>query len=358
MDKIQQINQRLKKGKIGVTVEMRGDRLSLRGTFPPKPGETGPPRQQRITLNAYANSTGLEHAEAEAKIVGGLLAQHKFDWSPYLTTKARPQSIADWIGQLEQDYFSERERNDTILETWRNDYLQPFKRLPGEMLLSEEILKTALHETKPNSRTRRRYALAYAKLADLAGLSHGLREMVGGYSPRAVSPRSLPDDRTIATVRDTIQNESWRWAYGLQSAYGLRNHEIFFTDLLDWPIAYVNRGKTNERYVWPLYPEWAIEWELNREIRPQVTGRKNGDFGNRVTHAFAREGIPFAPYNLRHCWAVRSIDFGLDVSLAAAQMGHSVKVHTGIYHLWIDRKTHERAMTILLNRSDRPLPPH
>lgn len=359
VDKLQQVNDRLKKGKIGVSIELRGDRLSLRATLPPKPGETGPPRQQRIALGVRLTAEGLERAESEAKIIGGLLAKGSFNWEPYLSANPPPETVGDWVRRLEREYFSERERTETTAGTWENDYLQAFKRLPTDKPISSEILKNSILEnTKPNTRTRRRYAMAYSRLADLAGLDHDLRGLTGNYSPRAVSPRSLPSDTEIATVRKSIDNESWRWVYGLMAAYGLRNHEVFFTDLLDWPIAYVNRGKTDERYVWPLYPEWADRWELNREIRPEVTGKKNGDLGNRVTHAFSRAGVPFAPYNLRHCWAVRSIDFGLDVSLAASQMGHSVKVHTEIYHLWITRKTHEKAMAILLNRSDRPLPPH
>jgi integrase len=357
-DKIQQANDRLKKGRIGVAIELRGDRLSLRATLPPKPGETGPPRQQRIALGVRLNADGLDYAESEAKIVGGLVAKGCFDWHPYLASSPHPETVGDWIEKLKSQYFSEREKDDTTLGTWNNDYMQAFKRLTAHDSISPEILKkTILENTKPNTRTRRRYAMAYSRLADLAGLTHDLRGLTGNYSPRAVSPRSLPDDSLIATVRESINSEAWRWVYGLMAAYGLRNHEVFFTDLLDWPIAYVNRGKTEERYVWPLYPEWADRWELNREIRPDVTGKKNGDLGSRVTHAFSRAGVPFSPYNLRHCWAVRSIEFGLDVSLAASQMGHSVKVHTEIYHLWITRKTHERAMAILLNRSDRPLPP-
>jgi hypothetical protein len=52
MNRIDLINKRLKAAKIGVAIEVRGDSLSLRATFPPKPGETGAPRQQRISLQA------------------------------------------------------------------------------------------------------------------------------------------------------------------------------------------------------------------------------------------------------------------------------------------------------------------
>lgn len=139
--------------------------------------------------------------------------------------------------------------------------------------------------------------------------------------------------------------------------YGLRNHEVFFVDLEEFPIAWINRGKTNERYVWPLYPEWAYDWKLKDMLIPDCSGRANKDFGSRITHAFKRLQVPFSPYNLRHAWAVRSLEFGLDLSLAAAQMGHSVRVHSETYHHWINREVHQRAMNLLLNNPNRPLPP-
>lgn len=357
--RLEEINRRLKVARIGVALEIRGERIYLRGTFPPKPGKSGY-SQQRISLGVYANSEGLNFAESEAKIIGGLLAQNKFDWSGFLAVEKNPvYLVSHWVSRLENDYFTTHERTPTSEQTWKIDYYQPLMKLPQDQQLSKEILeKTLLSETKPNTRSRRRYALAYALLSDLAKIDHHFRELVGNYSIKAVSPRSLPDDQIIANSRESLENPSWQWAYGMQATFGLRNHEIFFTDLDDWPIAYVNRGKTSERYVWPLFPEWADRWELKNVLKPEVSGEKNSDYGSRVTQAYKRLGVPFSPYNLRHCWARRSIEFGLDVSLAAAQMGHSVKIHTDVYRLWIDRKTHERAMSLILSRADRPLPPN
>lgn len=93
-------------------------------------------------------------------------------------------------------------------------------------------------------------------------------------------------------------------------------------------------------------------------IWPEVTARNNSDFGERLSHYFRRWAkLPFPPYNLRHCWAVRTLEFGLDVSLAAAQMGHSVQVHTELYHHWISDRHHQRAFDLLMGREDRPAPP-
>ena len=58
--KLNQANGRLRSGKIGVRIEVRGDRLYLRATFPPKPGSTKQqPCQQRLALGFHANPSGF-----------------------------------------------------------------------------------------------------------------------------------------------------------------------------------------------------------------------------------------------------------------------------------------------------------
>lgn len=359
MNKLNQINKRLKAAKIGVAIEVRGGSLSLRATLPPKPGETGAPRQQRISLGVLANDHGLQFAENEAKVIGGLLAQGRFDWSPYLHLDIQPETIAYWIEKLCDRYFSERERTSTTSETWYHEYLQPLSRLPKEETLTEQVLRDSLFQwTEPNTRSRRRYALAYAKIADLAGITHDLRHLIGDYSMKAVSPRSLPTDETISLFYQSIADPSWRWIYGVMAAYGVRNHEAYFLDFEDFPIAYVNRGKTNERYIWPLYPEWVEKWELLNILRPPCDRKSHSGYGNRITKGFKKLEIPFSPYNLRHSWARRSFDFGMDVTLSSRMMGHSVKTHLEIYRHWIDRDSFDRAYQRLISHPDRPLPPN
>ncbi len=214
--------------------------------------------------------------------------------------------------------------------------------------------------TQPNTRSRRRYALAFAYLCDIAGIEHNFRKKTGNYNPTAVSPRSIPDDSLIAHIYSILSPfPQWQWAYGMMACYGLRNHEVMFCDLEDFPICYIFRGKSKqERYSYSLYPEWADEWKLREMKKPQITGKTHGDLGNRITHAFKRYGVPFAPYNLRHAWARRSIDFGYDPSLAAALMGHGLDVHTRIYQLWLTRDTYDQAYQKLLSDPNRPKPPH
>ena len=54
-------NTRLKKSNAGITIFRRGQKLSLRGMLPPKPGKSKP-SQQTIKLDIYFNSAGIKVA--------------------------------------------------------------------------------------------------------------------------------------------------------------------------------------------------------------------------------------------------------------------------------------------------------
>ncbi|MDZ4875180.1 MAG: hypothetical protein CLLPBCKN_004576 [Chroococcidiopsis cubana SAG 39.79] len=360
--RIEQANGRLRAANVGVAIEQQGNRLYLRATLPPKPNATkNELYQQRISLSSQgirANPIGIKEAEAEARKVGALLARREFDWQPYLKSKDDPcLTIADWISQFEADYFARKSRTPQTETTWQGDYLKIFNKLPKDVTLSVEVLKETILNTAPDTRTRKRAVMALTALAKFADVEFNFKSLAGSYSPRKVTPRKLPSDRAIATEFNKIPAGDWRWAYGILATYGLRNHELFHLDFSKFPVLLVQDGKTGSRRVYPIYPEWAIQWELENVNLPRCTGKTNSDLGNRVTHAFKRLDISFNPYDLRHAWAVRSLEFGLDVSLAAAQMGHSVQVHTDLYHHWISEEVHQRAFNILLNRPDRPHPP-
>ena len=74
-------NDRLKSYKAGISIYKRGDKLSLRGTFPPKPGsDKAKPYQQHLSLGLYCNPAGIKQAEDKAKLLSSQLALEKFDW--------------------------------------------------------------------------------------------------------------------------------------------------------------------------------------------------------------------------------------------------------------------------------------
>ncbi|MEH2319577.1 site-specific integrase [Nostoc sp.] len=362
------INDRLKIAQTGVRIQQVSNRLYLRATLPPKPNSTKTkPYQQRIALGIYASDEGLKRAEAEARLLGGLIACKNFRWDAYL--KAPPdeflpvETIEVLIQRFEKYYFQTRERNQQTQTTWLIDYWRIFKKLPQtEVLLPDNILEVVT-ATVPDSKTRKRTCMALSAIARFAQVEVNLKPYKGRYSPRLVTPRDLPTDTTIAKTFYEIESEAWRWVYGMLATYGLRNHEVFRLDFValangNYIVSIGENSKTGSRRVWPCYPEWFAEFGLQNVRLPQVDlNQSNAAIGHVVTVWFRRHQIPFAPYNLRHCWAVRALEFGLDISLAAQQMGHSAKVHSELYHHWISEKHHQRAFELMTNKSDRPLVP-
>lgn len=355
--RINQANGRLKAAQLKIRIERHCDRLHLRATLPPKPfSSKTEPHQQRIALRVSANPKGVQAAEKEAFKIGGLLAFKDFSWQPYLKSVGKAETIGDWVKRFEQDYFHRRERTAQSETTWQGDYQKVFNHLPAEKSLTKDVLLEMILSTKPDTKTRKRYCSALGQLAKFAGIDFDPKPYRGKYSPTRAKPRDIPPDEIIAEQFSKIKNDGWRLAFAILAVFGLRPHELFY---LDWErfegnILTVTEGKTGSRQVWAIYPEWVSAFGLHSGQLPACTGKNNSELGHRVNQAFKRESVPFCPYDLRHAWAIRALEFGLDLSLAAQQMGHSVKVHTDIYHHWITERHHQRAYEVLMNRKERP----
>ncbi|MGG6293813.1 site-specific integrase [Leptolyngbya sp. AN02str] len=362
--RLAQSNGRLKAARVGLRIENVRDRLYLRGTFPPKPGATKTePFQQRLALGYRANPAGLKLAEFEARKVGVLLQSGEFDWGMYVKKSRTPQNCADWVERFEQDYFSKRDRTDKTLTTWRGDYLKVLRKLPPDEPLTVDLMQRLIMSTSPNTKTRKRFCMVLGMLSKLAGVDFDPTPYAGNYSPSRVQPRDLPGDREILEWYHKLENPAWRWVYGMMAAYGLRNHEVFRLDFDQLrqgnPVIQVEANtKTGARRVWCCYPEWFDEFHLHRVQLPNISlDRPNERIGNSVTDYFRERSLPFKPYDLRHCWAIRTLEFGLPVELAAQQMGHSLQVHCDTYHHWISDRHHQRAWEIVMMRNERPKPP-
>lgn len=358
MDKIQQTNQRLKDALVRVRIEQIGKKLYLQATLPPKPHvqEVGN-FQQRISLNLSATPAGIAIAEKEARKVGALLECKQFDWNPYLTKRHKqPETIGEWITRFEAE-----KRPQVAAITWETDYEDVFKRLPQDKPLTADLLLKCVDLSKANSKTRKRFCSALGQLAKTAGLTVDFKALQGTYSARKVDPRSLPTDQQIIDFWQTLTNPGWRWVYGMLATFGLRNHEVFYLDLDEMlsgeESIRVTEGKTSGHQVWAYHPEWIGAFKLREVVKPIVTGVSHSDYGDRVTCYLRRVGMPFKPYDLRHCWAIRTVRYGIPDTLAAQQMGHSVAVHHDTYHHWITAAQHEEAHERAKSRSDRPVAP-
>ena len=353
--KISQANGRLSLGKVGVIIQRRGDRLYLRATLPPRPGASrSDAHQQRLALGIWANPAGVSQAEKLARRISADLACGTFEWSGYVAGSSKKTNISAIENVLAD--FSNSARSGMSVTTWTTEYERVFSRLgAGDQELTAELLESVILQTAPDSRQRRRFCLSLGRLAAFAGLEVDFKRLRGRYSASALEPRDLPSDEQILQQAVAIKSDGWRWVYGMMAAYGLRNHEAFFLDTEvmrsgGYQIRVLS-GKTGARNVWPFYPDWVELLDLRSEVLPAVTGKTHADYGSRVSQYFGRNlSLPFQPYDLRHCWAVRTLKLGLDLSLAAQQMGHSLKVHSETYHRWISQDVHQQAFNRIQQR--------
>ncbi len=363
MEKIEALlnkaNVKLKAGNVGLTIYRRGSKLSLRGMLPPKLGQTKK-SQQTISLDVYANRHGVQRMESEAKRISGLLALDRFSWTEFVKPKDRPaQTLGEWVEKFEADYFSKRSRTEKSIQTWKTEYRDIYNRVSLDALLTKELLLELVLQSLPDTRTRLKLCIAASALAKFAIIDLDLSDYKGNYSPQSVEPRDLPSDKQIFEWYDRMpEKHGWKYAFGLMAAYGLRNHELFHLDLeslLKAPghLTLLN-GKTGGRKIWCLYPHWWEQFELYQIDRPfpQVTGENNSALGQRVTQAFRRYGF-YKPYNLRHAWAIRTIQYNLPVEMSAAMMGHSVEVHCQIYKKFLTDAYYEKIYKLFISNRDR-----
>jgi integrase len=373
--RLAQANGRLRASKIGIAIQQRGNTLWLRGTFPPKSnsGKTKP-HQQRISLRTKeqplgvkATIAGLQYAEQQARAIALQLDKGQFNWADWqLSQVPEAETVSDWVEKFETEYWRRRSRNQQTETTWKKDYqvvFPKFVEFANDTEISVDLIVKFVSQTEPDTRSRKRVCDILGRLAKFAKLENleAIKELTGNYSPGTVSPRSLPTDEQIAQWRDKIANPGWQWIYGMCAAYGLRPHEVFHVDMLDFPIARVSdETKTGERFIYPLYPEWVESWNLKEIALPNLVSIEdspNAKLGTKVSGFFYDFKIPFPPYNLRHCYARRCFEFGFTPDFGAKLMGHSVTTHCKTYRAWIDEATYWKVYETLINRVGRPPAP-
>ena len=263
-----------------------------------------------------------------------------------------------WIEKFKEDYFA---RGKTEV-TWRTTYMKFLKRLPASEPLTKKALHNAVLQTKVNTKTRKDAAMVANMLARFAGVKYDASPYRGNHSARKLTPRDIPTDEEIAVYYRSLDNRPWRWFFGMVATYGLRPHEVFFVDLKRLrdgdSVIHVKEGKTGERFVWPFHPEWWGDFSLFNPLVPPIKLNRSRDrIGHSATRYFWQREAPFRLMDLRHAWAIRVLEYGLENTFAAQQMGHSVDVHEEIYQHWITLKVQQRAYDRVLKRDDRPKPP-
>ena len=380
--KLLDINQDLESKGINLKIEKRGKVLNIRGSLPDKKSQNFS-KVQRISLKLPNNTNGLEEAKKAIELIDFQLKKNQFCWSHWIkekattSTKSKRIEIKNEIESFKKQFFSDTSKSKSpagMISTWQSAYKPYMNRLIGishksNLELNEKLLLKILLSYKENSRSRQQCGIALSALARHIKLELPLnwKQLQSGYGIHESNYRELPSDEEIIKSFRLIPNPKWRFVFGLMATYGLRNHEVFFSDLSclkkngDNIIRVFPNTKTGEHQVWPFHPEWVGLFELDNKtdtsdllpsIKTDLKDTTLQHIGRRVSEQFRRYKISFTPYDLRHAWAIRTILIGLPNTVAATMMGHSVSIHTKTYHHWITRRDQQIAVDSALSRSN------
>ncbi|MGD1901577.1 MAG: hypothetical protein ACFB9N_05000 [Geitlerinemataceae cyanobacterium] len=332
--KISEANDRLKAARVGLAIELAGDRLRLRGKLPDKAGKLS---RRYISLGILAHAWGIREAEGTAHRIRDLVGRGEFrlkEWRRQ-ADRDRARTAGDWFELFERDYFQRRARTPQTETTYRTEPRAAFRHLDKSRALTVAAMTKAIKATDPGSRTRQRLCLWFELLARFAGLEADFSGLRGTYSAKSVDPRKLPTwEEAIAEI-EAIPNGLWRQVFQRLLLFGLRGHEALLLGGFDGDALVVTAGKTGPRKVLPCDRDLFERWEAHREILlPPVSGRTHADLGHRVSTQRRRYGLSFRAYDLRHCYARKLHEAGASSLFAAKMMGHSVRVHEDVYCAW------------------------
>ena len=380
IQEINNVNDKFATQGSKLRIEKRGDKLNIRGSLPSKEDKNNF-KVQRISLGLKADISGLEAAEKKLQLINLQLELNQFSWINWAGNSNKKVIHNDCefstkINQFEKFFFKENKNaylTSTRKTTWRSSYKPYLKRMlniyesSSNLDLRNIFLKT-LATYNEGSRSRKQCATSlgvFAKFLEIK-LPEDWKLNAKGYGLRKAGFRDLPTDEMIEKLWLKIPNKSWKFVFGLMATYGLRNHEVFFSDLSsltnsgDKIIRVLPTTKTGEHQVWPFHPEWVEKFELielgnNPELLPninrdlKITTLQN--IGKKITNQFKRYSLQIKPYDLRHAWAVRTIFYDLPDTVAARMMGHSVSLHTQTYHHWITKRDQQQAVNNALSKS-------
>jgi integrase len=354
---ITEANARLKAGKTGMVIELRFNKLCLRGQLPPRPGSVKVEAySQRVPLKYLGNPAGIAQAEADAFLVAGQLIKEKFSWHDWIEVYS-PQTatIGEILEKLKVGYIAKNSAT-----SWQNYWDAGYKWLPQDERLNMKSLIPALTRSPKETRSRQVAFNAIAILAKFADLEVNLEPYRSTYARASLNPRDIPSDEAIAEWYYKIKNPAWKWAFGMYATYGLRNHEIFHLEF-EFPNVRVVEGKTNTavktRLVYPLHPQWVETFKLEKVVQP-VSGRStHKQQGSTVSNYYRRLETPFKIYSLRHAWAIRNVGYGFPDTISAIAMGHDLLTHTQTYQRWLGERDMGAIFDRLMASPNRPMPP-
>ncbi len=355
------------------------------------------PNRIKRTLNALGRgkfphtAKAVNNAVAIAQEIDNKIKANAFSWNDYpqwIPKKLRPKdevkpeskTIAEWVKEYENYYWLSRDKEEfKDHRNWRTGYLRYFRYIPDwEEYPTEELLNEACRNY-PKSKKRNECCTRIKYFAHFCGLKDydpkEFRLATHQIKVKAKPKRELTDSEVEIwfnkfphmTTPNGKRSEwrLWQWMYGMQAAYGFRNHETLniynlnegytgedgryypaFTDEKTNPRGIIyTEGKGIRRAAFLPHPlRWLKEFslrnipkeyyifqkkinKLSKLEKGKAKAMKLHSYGN-----FLREqGFTFTAYNLRHHYNVKSHHAGIPASIIAKNLGHTLAVNQSVY---------------------------
>lgn len=361
-----------RKGRTGWNVEVMRERLRIvSAELPPRPDEPADaiPKRRSLTLSTPPGPSYGTEALAEACAVYDAVAAGTWKWpdpdglDPSDEKSLFPPSLERLVERLKEGIIGE-----SIVETtWKGTYAGYFAKLievAGTQRWNndEGLLEATLKHWKPNSRARQIAHDRFRRLWKEAGWSwpQSISPMRG--NGKAAAPtdgvRAFKNEETTELrqrIKRSKLSQSAAIAWDLLAAFGIRPAELKGISLKNKGgqlIATVHRekttlkGKENFREVpaappedWPddchdllkRFQKFGLDPGLVALRAPSDRLAKQLDRLKKSETITCEISQELTAYGLRHAFAIRLAELGLNYREAAALMGHDPATHIAIY---------------------------
>ena len=355
MDALAPLNESLKRRGVRLTVERVKNGLYVRGMLPQPDGSR---KQDRKSLGLKAVDASMLEAETRAialasAINAGTYPASGLPWAQVTgCLVAQPAStartVAEWTVEFERDFWQGKVRNSAA-ESTLNRLLNEIQRLPTGATLTTDLLVAEAGRTAAGSRSRLESCKVYKRLAKLGGLQ-GLERLDNLRTTYEPAERNLPtDEQLLALLERTRSHQKYGWLTAALVVYGCRPAEAYSlqpaADGTARVLTVKRKGKLPTwRTAMALPSEWVERFDLATVATPlavRAPSEYDSHAAKRLSQAWGKwlkrqlDGLQL--YSCRHAWAVRSSRVGLNASLAAKTLGHSLTVHHDTYHRWLEQ---------------------
>ncbi|NJR47677.1 MAG: hypothetical protein HC775_19210 [Hyellaceae cyanobacterium CSU_1_1] len=348
------------------------------------------PKRVKRTLNALGRgrfphtANAVNNAVAIAQEIEKKIVAESFSWLDYpqwMPKTVRPvdevkpedKTITQWIEEYEAYYWLSRDKKDYRDDAnWKKGYLRYFNRIKDWSKFPSKEIFDDVCMNHPKSVKRNECCTRIKYLAQFCGLTDydpkDFRLTKSQIKVKAKAKRELTDTEVEAWFNKfpmmtnnngkPSQWQLWQWMYGMQAAYGFRNHETLniynldqeyrgedgrlypaFTDSVNNPRGIIyTEGKGVKRAAFLPHPlRWLNDFNLRNVpseyflFQSDISSMSDFDkakakvmklhsYGN-----FLREHeFTFTAYNLRHHYNVKSHHAGIPASIIAKNLGHTL----------------------------------